>query len=784
MPRAVSPSPRALRRAFVASLALFARVLDAARADQQANETFLDPLSGLRAHPELPRELRLPLRAASAALADAGLAPRAADAIARYGGADRAARDLALVLAAATAACGDGRENATDARASAAAAAARAGPLRALFSGLTHELDLLRLSSPTNLEGFSASRLLSAENQRDVKDDVKDAGAGFVVDALDEAAASLAARLRGSSSCFAGAGGVVTRTLRALGVLAEDLEAVVARLRERSADELKRCGLGAFALDANENENDAIETAADVATLTFFAARAEACRRRGLLRSEADLADAFGTGTDTETRTRDDRMRRLGARVLASHLALADATRFETRAAEIGRKDETGVSDDTGVSVSTVSGSGTCLGDAFPPPDPRWDAPAGASLLTSTHALAFVVAALRDVTLSESTCARALDAPPGVLFASPALDAVAQEAAEAGVFPAAAAWLAAAPAGSAGLEASVDEVQAAARACAVANRGSPNAANATVDPRGSAWIRVERGPTDAALEFLRRLEAATLGRRGGRRGYSAVGKLVNALETLVRDLERGGCLERLEPSRSGEERKSNSRESGSVSAASAQTTGRSRAAADPLPRDAADDDAAAVARKRRDGVEIRAFDSQGDSTRTSKAPSITSDLILGVLFGVAAFALVAAAAGAVAARRGARSAARKRRVSGSSPADDRSAVGADRLGSDRSSLLGGGATGSARRFYRHLEAGSAGDLPLVEDLDRAASATQSGSPRSESPRPSTPPSTPYASQFFAPASRRRSHSISVPAAVRAPLPPRHERRHTTRAEDV
>ena len=701
------------------------------------------------------------------------------------------------MLAAATAACGDGGENATDARASAAAAAARAGPLRALFSGLTHELDLLRLSSPTNLEGFSASRLLSAENQRDVTDDVKDAGAGFVVDALDEAAASLAARLSGSSSCFAGAGGVVTRTLRALGVLAEDLEAVVARLRERSADELKRCGLGALALDANENENenenenDAIETAADVATLTFFAARAEACRRRGLLRSEADLADAFGTntntGSSTETRTRDDRMRRLGARVLASHLALADATRFETRAAEIGRKDETGVSVST-VSVSTVSGSGTCLGDAFPPPDPRWDAPAGASLLTSTHALAFVVAALRDVTLSESTCARALDAPPGVLFASPALDAVAQEAAEAGVFPAAAAWLAAAPAGSAGLEASMDEVQAAARACAVANRGSEaNAANATVDPRGSAWIRVERGPTDAALEFLRRLEAATLGRRGGCRGYSAVGKLVNALETLVRDLERGGCLERLEPSRSGEERKSNSRESGSVSVASAQTTGRSRTAADPLPRDRADD-AAAVARKRRDGVEILAEDrrrggSQGDSTRTS-APSITSDLILGVLFGVAAFALVAAAAGAVTARRGARSAARKRRVSGSSPADDRSAVGADRLGSDRSSLLGGGATGSARRFYRHLEAGSAGDLPLVEDLDRAASATQSGGPRSESPRPSTPPSTPYASQFFAPTSRRRSHSISVPAAVRAPLPPRHERRHTTRAEDV
>ena len=95
MPRAVSPSPRALRLAFVASLALFARVLDAARADKQSNET-LDPLAGLRAHPELPRELRLPLSVASAALADAGLAPRAADAIARYGGADRAARSHAL----------------------------------------------------------------------------------------------------------------------------------------------------------------------------------------------------------------------------------------------------------------------------------------------------------------------------------------------------------------------------------------------------------------------------------------------------------------------------------------------------------------------------------------------------------------------------------------------------------------------------------------------------------------------------------------------------------------
>ena len=781
MPRAVSPPPRALRLAFVASLALFARVLDAARADKQSNET-LDPLAGLRAHPELPRELRLPLSVASAALADAGLAPRAADAIARYGGADRAARDLTLVLAAATAACGDGREEATDALASSSAAAARAGPLRALFSGLTHELEL-RTRVTKELDELSASRLLSAEESYDVRVDERGRGARFVVDALDEAEASLARAGGdgGSASCFAGAGGIVTRTLRALGILALDLEAVVTTLRQRSAEELRECGLGASALDAKENDSDdsddvSPETAADVETLAYFAARAETCRRRGRVERSADLATFASVKTVSEMpeEGKKRRLRRLSARVLASHLALADATRAEAHAAEI-RAD--------GYAKGLLR---TCLGDSFPPPDPRWDAPAGASLLTSTGALAFVVAALGDVTLSESACKRALDSPPGVFFASPALDAVAQEAAEAGVFPAVAAWLAASPSGSAGLEASVDEVQAAARACAI------NAADTKTANEKKSWIVVERGPTDAALSFLRRLEAATLGRRGGRRGYSAVGKLVRALETLVEKLESGGCIDQtseiasvepVEPSKRAEEPGSErAKRSGSVdTAVPARTT--SRAAADFARRDDADADAEVLA-------DPRGFPRGSSPGGASFAT--TSDIVLGVLFGVAAFALVVAAAGAVASRRGARVAARKRRASASSPrgASASGSAGADRLGSDRSSLLGGGAAGSARRFYRHLEAGSAGDLPLVEDLDRVASLpgarspAASGSPSSESPRASTPPSGPYASQFFAPASRRRSHSISEPAAARAALPPRHERRHTTRAEDV
>jgi hypothetical protein len=323
-------------------------------------------------------------------------------------------------------------------------------------------------------------------------------------------------------------------------------------------------------------------------------------------------------------------------------------------------------------------------------------------------------------------------------------------------------------------------VQAAARACAI------NAAAKKTANEKKSWIVVERGPTDAALSFLRRLEAATLGRRGGRRGYSAVGKLVRALETLVEKLESGGCIdntseiasvEPVEPSKRAEEPGSErAKRSGSVeTAVPARTT--SRAAADFARRDDDDADAEVLA-------DPRGFP-RGSNPGASS--STTSDLVLGVLFGVAAFALVVAAAGAVASRLGARVAARKRRASASSPrgASGSGSAGADRLGSDRSSLLGGGAAGSARRFYRHLEAGSAGDLPLVEDLDRVASLPGARSPAGpDSPRASTPPSGPYASQFFAPASRRRSHSISEPAAARAQLPPRHERRHTTRAEDV
>ena len=80
--------------------------------------------------------------------------------------------------------------------------------------------------------------------------------------------------------------------------------------------------------------------------------------------------------------------------------------------------------------------------------------------------------------------------------------------------------------------------------------------------------------------------------------------------------------------------------------------------------------------------------------------------------------------------------------------------------SDRARLVGADALGSARRFYRHLEAGSAGDLPLVEDLDKREKETASARADVVAPL----------GAFFQPAERRRSHSISGPAtSARPPL---------------
>jgi hypothetical protein len=598
------------------------------------------------------------------------------------------------------------------------------------------------------------------------------------VDALDEACVSLSRVAANGNetedaSCFAESGGVVTRTLRAFGGLESDFETLVRSIAETSAVELARCGLGAFALEDESSE--------DFETLVDAARRTAACRDRGETEKSEDA--------------QKKKLINVRNRVLASDLALREVVHAEIRAGEMKRDvlrrktsvESTGNASNPAWKAIERSRIIGCLGEYAPFPDTHRDAPSGASLLTSTSVLSFLVTAAGDVTSNPKACARAMDSPKQVFFASPAVDAVAQEAAAAGASPFAAvvAWLdqTRPRAGSAGFEASIDELQAAARACARFAESQPSTSeNATEEKmtETAPWIRADRKLLDSALGFLRRLESATLGSRGGARGYSAVGKLVRALETFERDLEAGGCFTSEEDAQ---------RWTSDEVSSSSSSVSRARAV---------DDDRVFHS------VPAEDLEIETDASQTSSGILRVSRLGAGLLLGALAFALVAAAAVARSSVRRKRSSvpgrsARAAPRGGSNAASEnsrRDSSERDLFRDDHSSLLGTNAIGSARRFYRHLEAGSAGDLPLVEDLDRVSTMPGSrspalgGSPRnseySDSPRPSTPPSTPYASLFFAPTTRRRSHSISEPPAASGTrgLPPRHQRRHTTRAEDV
>ena len=435
----------------------------------------------------------------------------------------------------------------------------------------------------------------------------------------------------------------MTRTLRALGVLAEDLEAVVARLRERSTEELKRCGLGAFALDANENE-----TAADVATLTFSRRAREACRRRGLLRSEADLADAFGTDTNTaitETRTRDERLRRLRARVLASHLALADATRAEGQGGgDWDTKRETRKRRfrfrKRYVPRRRVPAAGPALGRA------RGRVPA------HLHARARVRgrSSARCHAERKRVRARARRASRRVLRVPPRWTPSRRK-------PRRLAFSRRRRRGW--------------RRRRPARRASRPPWTKCRRSRGRAPSLPREATSRTRRGFVNGGSASSAVRRTPRSNFSGVSRRRrSAAEEATADTP---------PSENSSTRWKSS--SGTWSAADAcrwspREAAKSRrrvAKADPSRRlrrgrrraprrtPARRADEPPRSRGRGDGVEILERDpehrpSGGDRRR---APSITSDLILGVLFGVAAFALVAAAAGAVAARRGARSAARK-----------------------------------------------------------------------------------------------------------------------------
>ena len=516
----------------------------------------------------------------------------------------------------------------------------------------------------------------------------------------------------------------MTRTLRALGVLAEDFEAVVARLRERSTEELKRCGLG------GRLERGRSEPAADVAPRRFRGARRGAagasCARRLISRTRS-------VRTRTPRSPRHERATNdcgAFARACSRRTSRSRTRRAPGQAAEIGRETKT---------RETRFRSGPCLGDAFPPPDPRWDAPAGASLLLRTRSRSWSSA--RCHAERKRVRARARRASRRVLRVP--RDGRRRAGSRGGWrFPAAAAVAGGGAGRLGGPRASVDEVRAVARACAVASAGG-DVANATrIRER---WIRVE-AVDGLALEFLRRLEAATLG-----------------AEEATPDTP---------PSENSSTRWKSS--SGTWSAADAcrwspreAASRRKVAKADPSRRPGADDVARrgglGVGRRRRRGRAGGAAASgswRGPRTPTFRRRSgAAADHLRpdpGRAFRCRRVRVVAAAAGPSrcgAARSAARSGAsrvrpRRRGWPSAPTASARTLVSARRRRRVRAALL------STPR------GGLRGRLALVEDLDRAASAAGADRPWRRAPAlvatPSTPPSTPCASQFFAPASRERA----------------------------
>ena len=249
-------------------------------------------------------------------------------------------------------------------------------------------------------------------------------------------------------------------------------------------------------------------------------------------------------------------------------------------------------------------------------------------------------------------------------------------------------------------------------------------------------VRADGARLRSIAEHFRRAESALLGCRGGRRAYSAAGRLADTLEGFRDVLEAGGCLYDESPAGNAVE------PSQENAVEPSQAARRAREA---------DSESESVSVDADESVSVDA-----DSNGASSGLSAWGAMGVGALAG----AIVVAVAWAV------------NRACGGGGGGARKKPTRIRTRSEGDGGGGGGASGSlaagsARRFYRHLEAGSAGDLPLVEDLDRGS---DRGSDRGASPRPSSTLAglVPGASLFFKPATRKRSHSISEPAAATRP----------------
>ena len=737
------PPLHARTRRFVASALA---VLVATRSLASASAAS-DALESLAASPTVPRELRPRLAAARRELVAAGLAPLASAALERGGGAASAARDLALASDAAHAACGSERgtwamddappaatktpspargERLAPNNATARSAAANAS---ALFSALAHAI-AARDADPAR--GLAA-----------LADETREYAA--VLGALsNQRGADAAKKDANDAGCFR-LGGFVARSLASRDALDLPFDALVARAKAWSDAEVGKCApartlAAAFAAAAPGVEAFFVQTAA---------VAVEWCRAAGA-----------GSGV-----TRPDAAAAEKIRAFRAHQAALARTLREAL--------EDGACQDIPLSETTTLGDlsppsknrlGDLLGDVLQRDPEISDRGAEISALaTGASILAFLASASEDVLLTDRGCARVRDAPRGTFYPSPAFDALAQEAASCGLDDRERRWVAGtfgANGGSSRMADAFDEARDRARIVdADAEEGcasSPGSTSENLPPaeKNAAVHHAEgaaRKGTDppppppppppplraaelfAAAAHFRGLAAATEGCRFGRRvEYAPARRLAEALEAYATSADAcDGKKPETEKNR-------------------VEKTSASLVAAPASLEDVAD---------------LAASDGGSESSssfgrrRAAVPPGVVA---------VAAALGVASAAGALACferrRRNKRSAlAASARRPPSSSSDGGNGGGRRRASddeSDRARLVGSDALGSARRFYRHLEAGSAGDLPLVEDLDKREKETASARADVVAPL----------GAFFQPAERRRSHSISGPAtSARPPL---------------
>ena len=701
-----------------------------------AAPTSADPLAAVAESPSLPRELVARVRASGAELAAGGLAPLAAAAVDARGGGDALARTLASTRAAVLALCGSAAvlERSADdtapradeagdpAPAPPAAAAALledAENLAALFHWLAVALDAALAVAPDAPASPTARR---------------EGGTWSLADELREARAVLAARLETSSSspsssstsstssssnsgfsCYRWSG-YIARSLAARNALSLPFDELVEATSTWSDAELDACGLrharlAFLATEINEREraddagggNDSRdEHLVHGLNLTAFGAVVETCRVGG----GNGLAQLVAPGAFE--------LAALKLARLKSHLSAMDAA----------------------LRSQTAIDGFRCLSDASlaPAMDDEADAPPGTRLATATAILSFLAGAAEDVLVADRGCERARESSStGAYYPVPVFDRIAQELAQCGVGDAyGRAWLRARypNGGTAGLASRLDQVAAAVDACSEGsslNREDVKAARSKTPP----LTRVDLDALAATIRHFRSADAAMFGCRRGAYAHSAAGALAHALDGYRAVLA-------------------------SCPAATADSTG-----SDPTeivhPEIVHPSSSSYVvipvteAAARGEGVKgsQRGFEPGGGAGFVGV---VSASCVLGV--GGVAFCV-------------ARYLQTRRDRSVRGPWRKMDAAGGDLGRPPRVPPSGPGPGGrapfafSARRFYRHLQAGSVGDLPLVEDLDRASgvSTESEGNDRVDTP----PLRMGNVVDLPSPRTNRRSNSISEPA---------------------